>query len=219
MSINVGIVDYGLGNLFSINQACEYVGMKPVITADLQILAEADALILPGVGAFEDAMKNLHDNNLVEPLLEFVKSGRPFLGICLGMQLLFSESEEFGTHKGLNLIKGRVVRFPSANSHGKINKVPQIQWNQIYKNTDEIWHNSPLRDIEDNSYMQFVHSYYTVPEDRNNVLSYTSYGGISYASSVIQDNLVGFQFHPEKSGSLGLEIYKTWSEYIKNKSY
>lgn len=219
MSIKVAIVDYGLGNLFSINQVCEHLGMESVITADVKILADADALILPGVGAFADAMNNLKDNNLIEPLLEFVNSGRPFLGICLGMQLLFSESEEFGKHKGLDLMKGKVVRFPPTDENGEVNKVPQIQWNQVYKNTDEIWANSPLRNIEDGAYMQFVHSYYTVPDDSNNVLSYTNYGGVSYASSVIQGNITGFQFHPEKSSTQGLKIYETWSNYVKNKSY
>lgn len=219
MSVKVAIVDYGLGNLFSINQVCEHLGMESVITADVKILADADALILPGVGAFADAMKNLQDNNLVDPLLEFVKSGRPFLGICLGMQLLFSESEEFGTHKGLDIIKGKVVRFPPVDEDGALNKVPQIQWNQIYKNTDEIWANSPLRDIEDGTYMQFVHSYYTIPEDKNNVLSFTNYGGVTYASSIVQGNLTGFQFHPEKSSKQGLKIYETWSNYVKNKKY
>lgn len=219
MSSSVAIVDYGLGNLFSINQACEYVGLKPVITADVKVLENANALILPGVGAFGDAAQSLTENKLIEPILEFVESGKPFLGICLGMQLLFTQSEEFGHHQGLNLIKGKIKKFPPFDQTGKLNKVPQIQWNQIYKNTNETWNKSPLKDIEDGTFMQFVHSYYAEPEERSKILSFTEYGGIQYASSVIQDNIVGIQFHPEKSAAQGLMIYKSWADFIKNKSY
>lgn len=219
MKKNVAIIDYGLGNLFSIKQACERVGLDPVITADINIICEADGLILPGVGAFGDAMSGLQANNLIDPLYSYVKSGKPFLGICLGMQLLFTQSEEFGLHHGLDLIKGRVIKFPKTNSKGEIIRVPQIQWNQIYKNTAEIWKNSPLRNVNDGVYMHFVHSYYAVPENADTVLSYSEYEGIQYASAVKKDNIIGIQYHPEKSGKHGIEVYQSWANFLNNKSY
>lgn len=219
MSRKIAIIDYGLGNLFSIKQACEYVGLESVITADVSEIENSDALILPGVGAFADAMDSLRENSLIDPILNFIKSKRPFMGICLGMQLLFSESEEFGDHKGLDLIKGRIRKFPFHYKSGESLKVPQIQWNQIYKNSNELWQESPLVNIEEGAYMQFVHSFYAEPESNDIVSSFTEYGGIKYASSIIQDNVIGIQFHPEKSGLEGLKIYKSWANFIKNKSY
>jgi glutamine amidotransferase len=218
MKKKVAIIDYGLGNLFSIRQACEKVGLDPVITADLHLIAEADGLILPGVGAFGDAMRGLQQNNLIDSLYNYVKTGKPFLGICLGMQLLFTESEEFGLHIGLDLIKGRIIKFPKKNSIGEIIRVPQIQWNQIYKNTHEAWENSPLNNVNDGAYMHFVHSYYAVPENEDSVLSYSEYEGIRYASAVKKDNIIGIQYHPEKSGKQGIEIYQSWANYLNNKS-
>jgi glutamine amidotransferase len=219
MKPKIAIVDYGLGNLFSINQACEYVGLKSSITSDIKVIKEADGLILPGVGAFGDAMRSLHENNLINPLLEFAKNGKPFLGICLGMQLLFSESEEFGNNKGLNLIPGKIVRFPELDEYQLKLKVPQIQWNQVFLNTKKIWIDSPLKQVNNGAYMQFVHSYYGIPEKNEHILSFSEYGGIRYASSVINDNIIGFQFHPEKSAQQGIEIYKSWANFIITKSY
>lgn len=219
MKSKVAIVDYGLGNLFSINQACEHVGLDSSITSDHDTIRNADAVILPGVGAFGDAMNSLRQDNLVELLLESVKQGKPFMGICLGMQLLFDESSEFGDHKGLGLITGKIKRFPELDENGKKNRVPQIQWNRIYPNTAEIWDDSPLRNVEDGAYMHFVHSYYAEPEDSSHILSYSEYGGIRYASSVKKDNIIGIQFHPEKSAELGIRIYQSWANFIKNKSY
>ncbi|MDP1725458.1 MAG: imidazole glycerol phosphate synthase subunit HisH [Bacteroidota bacterium] len=219
MSSKVVIVDYGLGNIFSINQACKHVGLDSTITSDPKHILNADALILPGVGAFGDAMNSLRENNLIEPILDFVKTGKPFLGICLGMQLLFTESEEFGEHKGLNLVPGKIVRFPEFNSNSKVVRVPQIQWNQIYKNDPLVWNSSPLIDIEEGTYMHFVHSYYAIPQSNDNILSYSEYEGVRYASAVAKDNIVGVQFHPEKSADQGLKIYRNWSNYIKNKVY
>lgn len=219
MSSKVAIIDYGLGNLFSINQACEYVGLESVITKDKRDIENADALILPGVGAFGDAMESLRRSTLIEPILNFIKSKKPFMGICLGMQLLFTESEEFGNHKGLDLIKGRIRKFPVQGDNGESIRVPQIQWNQISKNANELWKESPFLHIEEGTYMQFVHSFYAEPKSDDIVLSFTEYGGIRYASSIIQDNVIGIQFHPEKSGAEGLKIYKSWANFIINKSY
>ncbi len=219
MTPKVAIIDYGLGNLFSINQACEHAGLAPIITADVNIISSADALILPGVGAFGDAMQSLHQNNLIEPILDFVHTGKPFMGICLGMQLLFTESEEFGQHKGLNLIEGRIVKFPETNHHGEKIRVPQIQWNQIKPNDKSIWDNSVLKDVPDGTYMHFVHSYFAIPDEQQHILSYSEYEGIRYASAVVKNNITGIQYHPEKSADLGIKIYQNWANFIKNKSY
>jgi glutamine amidotransferase len=219
MHIKVAIVDYGLGNLFSVNSACELVGLDAIITSDVDIVRKADAVILPGVGAFGDAMDTLRETHLLDAIFESIQEGKPFFGICLGMQLMFSESEEFGTNKGLGLIKGKIVKFPERNADGGIIRVPQIQWNQVWGNKKEIWADSPLKNIDEGSYMQFVHSYYAIPSDTNTILSYSEYEGVRYASAVIKDNLVGMQYHPEKSADKGIAIYRNWANYIKNKSY
>ena len=217
MNPKVAIIDYGLGNLFSIKNACEIAGLDTVITSNIKVIEDSDALILPGVGAFGDAMNSLKIQKLDKVIIDFVNSGKPFLGICLGMQLLFTESEEFGNHLGLDLIKGKIVKFQNKNSEGL--KVPQIQWNQIYKNQENVWDNSPVVNIKDGEYMHFVHSYYAIPDNKNTILSYSQYGGIKYASSVIKNNIIGIQFHPEKSSESGIQIYKNWATYIINKSY
>jgi glutamine amidotransferase len=219
METKVAIIDYGLGNLFSINNACKLVGLNTIITKDIDIINNADALILPGVGAFGDAMNSLNNNNLTQTIYEFVNTGKPFLGICLGMQLLFSESEEFGSNKGLNLINGKVVKFPSINNNRDKIRVPQIQWNQIYAEDKNRWEDSPLRDIPEGSYMHFVHSYFAIPEDKNDILTYTEYEGTRYASAVKKGNIIGIQYHPEKSAKDGIKIYQNWANFIKNKTY
>lgn len=215
MTKKVAIVDYGLGNLFSVNQACQNVGINSIVTADKKTISEADALILPGVGAFGNAIDNLKKARLLDVIFNFGASGKPFLGICLGMQLLFDESEEFGEHKGFGFIKGKIVRFTNEmNQHEKL-KIPQIQWNKIYRKPDaSSWEGTVLERTENDEFMYFVHSYYAVPEDESNILSLTKYVNIEYASSVLKSNIVGIQFHPEKSGEKGIEIYRKWSKQI-----
>lgn len=207
--MNIAIVDYGLGNLFSVENACLLAGHQPKITQDPTEILKGEALILPGVGAFSDAMDSLRKNDLISVLIDFAQSGKPFLGICLGMQLMFSESEEFGTHKGLGLIDGRITRFPKHDSNNKKVVVPQTQWNAIYP-ANQPWENTPFKDLSSGEYMHFVHSYYAQPADLATVFSFTVYGGVEYPSSVKHDNLLGIQFHPEKSGLMGLSIYKNW---------
>jgi glutamine amidotransferase len=219
MKPKVAIIDYGLGNIFSIKNACEIVGLDTLITSNADEINNSDALILPGVGAFGDAINSLKQKGLDVVINNFVNTGKPFLGICLGMQLMFTESEEFGVHKGLGLISGKIIKFPNRDNQNKILKVPQIQWNQIYKYNTENWENSPMYNINEGEYVHFVHSYYAIPDQIESILSYSEYGGIKYASSVIKDNLLGIQFHPEKSGIIGIEIYKRWAYYILNKSY
>lgn len=204
------IIDYKLGNLFSVNQALTNFGLNVKITSDPEDIKSADAVVLPGVGAFGDAMNNLHNLNLVNPILDFVGSGKPFLGICLGLQLLFTESEEFGLTRGLGLIKGQVRRFHNTNREGDITKVPQISWNQIHKVKGRSWNNTPLENIKDGEFMYFVHSFYVIPDEPVG-LSETNYDGQRYISSIIKNNIFACQFHPEKSANVGLSLYNAWA--------
>ena len=194
------VVDYERGNLRSVQKALEHVGAKAVVTRDTHAVAKADKMILPGVGAFADCMENLKSFHLIEPIMEFLTTGRPFLGICLGLQLLFTESEEFGFTRGLNIIPGRVVRFPKGL------KVPHMGWNAV-----EIWKKDCplLKGIKEGSYFYFVHSYYVVPFDFSVVSTSTTYG-VEYTSMVWKENIFATQFHPEKSQSLGLTILENF---------
>lgn len=217
----VAIIDYGLCNFFSVQHACEYVGLKSILTSDKSKIMVADAAILPGVGAFGDAMNNLRNLDLITPIKEFIKSGKPFMGICLGMQLLLSESEEFGNHKGLNIIEGCVAKFPAKNSSNKKNNVPQIGWNQIFRPSfakETYWNKSPLKNIKNGEFMYFVHSYYPIPVNTETVLSTTTYEETKFCSSIKWRNVFAFQFHPEKSAREGIKIYKNWASIIKNSS-
>ena len=210
------IIDYGLSNLFSVEQACQHVGLDAIITDDPSMVASADAAILPGVGSFGEAMSNLRKNDMDKAIINFVNDDKPFLGICLGMQLLFTESAEFGNHPGLNIIPGVIRKFPSANGSGTQYKVPQIAWNQIEQNQNATlkWSESNLRSIDEKTYMYFVHSYYAEPKDDGIILSHTNYAGRDYCSSLESGNIFATQFHPEKSGIKGLRVYKNWSESI-----
>lgn len=213
----VAIIDYEMGNMFSVDHACKHVGLNSIITEDRNVIMNADAAILPGVGAFGNCMENLNKLDLISPIKDFVASGKPFLGICLGLQLLFTESEEFGHSKGLNLVEGNVVKFPATDSNGKLLKVPQIGWNHIYEPKKENpWSNSILKDTSSKEFMYFVHSYYVKPSDEKNILTLTNYEGIEYCSGIKKNNITAFQFHPEKSGTEGIKIYRNWSSEIKN---
>ena len=205
----VVIIDYELGNLFSVNQALEKIGLKTIISKDPNDIENADAIILPGVGAFGDAMNNLTKLGLTQPIKNFINSGKPFLGICLGLQLLFTQSEEFGTQNGLNIIKGMVKKFPATNNDYKL-KVPQISWNKVLFPYQDLKAISPMNNINNEEYFYFVHSFYIVPEE-NVTLTNTEYGGIIYSSSIVKNNIFACQFHPEKSGHEGLKIYKNWA--------
>ena len=211
MNKKIVIIDYKLGNLFSVNQALLNIGLKPMISSDPKDICDADALVLPGVGAFGDAMQNLNKLGLIDVIKDFVASGKPFLGICLGLQLLFTESEEFGSSGGLNLIKGKVKRFDNCNVDSQIFKVPQIAWNNIELPDDKSWENTPLYNITNDENMYFVHSYYVIPDEADVSLTYTTYGGLKYVSCVFKNNIFACQFHPEKSAKEGLTIYKNWA--------
>jgi len=199
----IGIVDYNMGNLASVVNAFRKVGAKAEIVKDAEKLKNYDKLLFPGVGAFGDAMKHLKENCMDEAIIEFVRSGKYVLGICLGMQLLFDSSEEFGEHKGLGLIEGKVVRFDKKIE--KTHKVPHMGWNKMFFKK-----NSSLFNGLKDPYLYFVHSYHVVC-DENYVIGKTIYG-YEFVSAVNKDNLFGFQPHPEKSHNAGLKIIKNFVE-------
>lgn len=205
----VVIIDYLLGNLFSVKQACDTIGINAIVSSEKINIENADALILPGVGAFIEAMKNLEELDLIQPIKNAVNNGIPMFGVCLGLQLLFTKSEEFGSGDGLNLINGVIKKFPTVYEQKKM-KVPQIQWNKIVP-SDLSWDNTPLKDLSREDFMYFVHSYYVEPVNNDCVLTRTDYGGLEYCSAVIQENIFAVQFHPEKSAEKGLSIYKNWA--------
>jgi glutamine amidotransferase len=206
----VVIIDYGHGNLFSINQACIHLGYSPIISSDQKVIIDADSLILPGVGAFKVAMNELTKKGLIEPIKGFVKKGNNLMGVCLGMQLLFETSEEFGINNGLGFISGNVLKFPSTYNEKKI-RIPQIGWNKLFEEKSiNIWRNTPLEEISEDDYMYFIHSYYANPSDPKDILSFSYYQDIKYCTSVQKGNIFGFQFHPEKSAEKGLTIYKNF---------
>lgn len=201
----VVIVDYGLGNIFSITQALKVNGCTPFVTNDRAEIQSADGILLPGVGAFGDAMSKLVELDLVNSLREQAEKGIPFLGVCLGLQLLFTTSEEFGSHQGLNLIPGTVLRFPNSFKDIPLN-VPFVGWNFVDKKKDDAF----LEGLDDNSKMFLVHSYYVEPEDASCVLGVCSYQGLRYPTIIRKGNIFGVQGHPEKSGPDGIQIYKNW---------
>jgi imidazole glycerol-phosphate synthase subunit HisH len=202
---HVAIVDYRLGNLFSVKHACERAGIPSTITSSKKEILQASAVILPGVGAFGDAMDSLNQLDLVEPLRAVVASHRPLIGICLGMQLLMTESFEFGRHSGLGMIDGQVVRFEDPREGDVRLKVPHVGWNRIHSVAS--WTGTFLEGIADAEYMYFVHSYMVQPIEPSVVLSTSLYGQTTFCSTLRLDNLFGCQFHPERSGPAGLKIY------------
>ena len=201
----IAIIDYGMGNLRSVQKAFEKVGATAQISHNKQDIEKAEKLVLPGVGAMKPAIEKLASLGLIEPIRKFINSGKPFLGICLGFQLLFAESEEFGLQKGLDLFSGRVVGFPPGNGL----KVPHMGWNRIDKKKESRF----LDGLSSGDYVYFVHSFYVVPEDSALVATTTEYGG-SFVSSIATENLFACQFHPEKSQELGLRILRNFGEFV-----
>lgn len=201
----IAIVDYGMSNLRSVRHAFEFLSAEARIVATPAALANATAIVLPGDGAFGQAMDNLRAGGWLEPLLNAIGRGVPFLGICLGMQLLFDASEEMGEHRGLGILRGRVKRFPP-----QAGKIPQIGWNQLRVRADSRF----LAGIADGTFAYFVHSYYCDPEDAAIVTAQTEYG-IPYASVVEAGNVWGAQFHPEKSGAEGLKMLRNFLALTK----
>lgn len=209
----VVVIDYEGSNLFSVMRAFEHLGLKVKVSSSPTELLSAEAAVLPGVGAFGAAIERLQALGLVSAIHRYTQSEKPFLGICLGMQLLFSSSEEFGTHTGLDILKGEVKKFPSINCSGDKIRVPQIGWNKIERPKHlKNWDKTPLSGLEDGSFMYFVHSFYCSPENQELVTSTTEYAGLKYCSSIQFRKTFAAQFHPEKSSELGLSIYKNWAK-------
>jgi len=192
----IAIIDYGVGNLRSVEKAFEAVGAQAVLTSDVGAIRAAERVVLPGVGAFGECAKRLRASHLDALVLEAAARNKPVLGLCVGLQLMFDEGHEFGVHKGLGLMRGRVVRFPEAGPH-----VPQIGWNQI----ENVQPHPLLTGLDEGTYFYFVHSYRVEAEDANNVLAVTEYG-IRYPSICAHGSIAGVQFHPEKSQNAGLRL-------------
>ena len=196
----IAIVDYGAGNLHSVKNALDFIGAKSVVTSGADVIADADKVILPGVGAFGDAMARLNESSLTEPVKRAIADGKPFLGICLGLHMLFEESEESVGANGLGVFKGKIVKIPDTGL-----KIPHMGWNSI----DVVKDSRILKGIGSEPYVYFVHSYYIKPEDEGIVSAYTEYGA-RLAIAVEKDNVFATQFHPEKSGDIGMTILKNF---------
>lgn len=209
----IAIVDYGMGNLRSVWKAFHFLGADARLTREPRDIRDAERVVLPGVGAFRDCMANLERFGLLEPIRQAIEAGKPYLGICLGLQVLFEQSDEFGESKGLGVVRGKVVRFPKdmpwAGPRGHLS-VPHIGWNSI----QIVRPAPPLYGIPQGAHFYFVHSYFGVPEDPSVVATTTDYG-VEFASSVWKDNVFACQFHPEKSQTMGLRILKNFLTMLK----
>ena len=196
----IAIMNYGIGNLGSVKNALDYLGYESKITSNKEEILSADKVILPGVGAFSDAMDTFLSYGFDEVIHKLIEKNTPILGICVGMQLLFEESEEYGIHKGLGLLKGRIIKFDQTKDNVTY-KIPQVGWNQIH-----ITNHNPLLEGLDGKDVYFVHSYYLSDANEEDIISKTEYAGTTYGSAVRKGNLYACQFHPEKSGEVGLAI-------------
>ena len=200
--MRIVIVDYGAGNIRSVERAVAHCGHAATITSAPAAVEDADVVIVPGVGAAADTMRNLRERSLVEPIRSFVTSGRPYLGICMGLQALLTASEEGGEHACLDILPGRVLRLPGGL------KVPHMGWNQVRRRQPH-----PVFDgIPDDAYFYFVHSYFPAPDDGESVIGETDYG-VTFASALARDKVIATQFHPEKSGDVGLCFYRNFLEW------
>lgn len=206
MKNKIAIVDYGLGNLKSVERALHFIGTEAVITDNPNDLIQAKGLILPGVGAYGSGMEELRRRDLLSPLQESVAMGKPLLGICLGMQLIMSSSEEFGFHQGLNFISGRVIRFEVPRPAETFYKIPQVGWNAIQPPQGDSWSDGLLKGLRGGDYMYFVHSFVVVPDDFGYASAQTQYRHNVFCSAIQKKNVLGTQFHPEKSGPKGLQL-------------
>jgi glutamine amidotransferase len=204
----IAIIDYGMGNLRSVQKGFERVGVGAEVTREADRIEAAEGVVLPGVGAFAACMENLRRFDLIEPVRDVIQRGTPFLGICLGLQLLFEESEEFGAGPGLGVFRGRCVRF--LDNGDPAFRIPHMGWNQIRQH-QSLPH---LSGVEDDAFVYFVHSYCVVPEDRSLIATTTSYGG-DFVSAVARDNVFACQFHPEKSQDVGLRILRNFGDLVR----
>lgn len=211
--MKVTIIDYGLSNLLSVQHAFAHFGAETLVTDKAADILAAEALVLPGVGAFRDGMNGLEKLGLVEPIRQKAAAGTPLLGICLGMQMLFDESEEFGLHAGLGLIPGRVVKIPDTDADGQPQRVPHIRWNPLYPGGNRTdFAGTALAGLTPGEECYFIHSYEAKPAEDADCLAYTVYGGRKICAAATHGSVLGCQFHPEKSGEVGLKIIE---EFLK----
>ena len=208
----IAVIDYGVGNLFSLLSSLNYVGLHTKLTNDIEEIKNANGIILPGVGAFRDAIGNLEKYGLKETLINEAKNGKPFLGICLGMQMLFEKSYEYGEYEGLGLINGTVEEIKKYIPENSDLKIPHMGWNSLIIN-ERFKDDKILKDIDNNEYVYYVHSYFA-KTDTKNIVTYSEYG-TKIPGIVKNENVYGMQFHPEKSGDTGLKLLKNWGELIK----
>ena len=208
----IAVIDYGVGNLFSLLSSLKYVGLDTKLTNDIEEIKNAKGIILPGVGAFRDAIGNLEKYGLKETLISEAKNGKPFLGICLGMQMLFEKSYEYGEYEGLGLINGTVEEIRKYIPENSDLKIPHMGWNSLIIN-ERFKDDKILKDVDNNEYVYYVHSYFA-KTDMKNIVTYSEYG-TKIPGIVKNENVYGMQFHPEKSGDTGLKLLKNWGELIK----
>lgn len=210
----VAVVDYGIGNILSVRRAFESQGAEIYLVSSPKEILEAQKLVLPGVGAFADGMRELHDRNLINAIQRYCECNRPFLGICLGMQMMLDTSEEFGYYEGLGIIPGKVERIDDTDIDGNFQKVPHVGWNQLscIRNVND----TILNQVPEKAEMYFVHSYTAKPSDKQYCLADTFYGGKRLAAVIQKGNCYGTQFHPEKSGKMGLKIIHNFIQLKEN---
>jgi imidazole glycerol-phosphate synthase subunit HisH len=218
----VAIVDYGMGNLFSVQRACAHVGLLASITATPGELGKADGVIVPGVGGMPDAMRSLLKFGLGSAIVDYCAAGKPLLGVCLGLQLLMAEGTEFERHKGLGILPGSVLRLDRRQLGNPAPKVPHVGWNHVWRASShgsatgpDPWAGTPLAKLPDGAFMYFVHSYYVQPDDMSICVATTDYGPARFCSVVHRGNVFGCQFHPERSGLAGLRIYKQFASLLQ----
>ncbi|MDP1801977.1 MAG: imidazole glycerol phosphate synthase subunit HisH [Bacteroidota bacterium] len=209
----IAIIDYGIGNVKSILNALDNFNAETILTNKPEDILNADGVILPGVGAFKTGMENLIAHDLIPVIKQYVKTGKPFLGICLGMQLLLDESEEFGNTKGLGLIKGKVKKLVIDETTNE--RLPHVSWNEIKEPEKNRWQNSILENVQQFSDVYFVHSFAAAPSTEADILATCNYGNKDFCAAVKKENVFGVQFHPEKSGKTGLAILKKFIDLIK----
>ena len=208
MTLNIAVIDYEMGNLKSIYKCLKHLNIEAKITDNPRIILDSDGVILPGVGAFGDAMMHLKEKNLIPIIKQIVKDNKPLFGICLGLHLLYSKGFEMGEFEGLDIIQGEVIIFDKS----KVDKIPQIGWNNVEFQNDNHF---IIQGIPTNSYFYFVHSFYGVPKNEENVLGLTKYGEIEFCSIVSKDNVIATQFHPEKSSKYGIQMYQNFIDFCK----
>ncbi|MBI2048139.1 MAG: imidazole glycerol phosphate synthase subunit HisH [Parcubacteria group bacterium] len=212
MKQRIHIIDYGYGNLFSLTRAFSHLGAEVVVSSDPESLEGTSAIIIPGVGAFGDGIRELRKRGFENSILNYAKNNTPILGICLGMQFLFDWSEEFGKHKGLGLIKGKVKRITVSDT---LCKIPHIGWNKIFLPRDRnSWEETIFQSTKEQDQVYFAHSYGGRPEHQEDVLAEASYCGTTIVAAVMRNNIIGVQFHPEKSGEVGLSILKNFLDIV-----